>query len=288
MNGRATGGEMGGSSILYVGAGSLARHVATMLPGWCGWALRRSQGELTNGVRALVADVTVKDCPPDWPRKCPDYVLVTLVPAARTEQAYRQAYVDGVRNVLRWLHEHGQQPRRVLFVSSVGVYGQSAGEWVDEHSQTRPQRWSGQVMLEAEQLLFASGLPVTAVRLAGIYGGARRSFLERVRQGHHADGCSNRYTNRIHERDAAALLAHLLQLDVQGHELAPVYIGVDDEPVEQAEVVGWLQEQLGVCSVPERLLKPAGSSKRCSNRLARSTGWVPHYPGYRDGYAEMI
>lgn len=275
-------------SILYVGAGSLALQVAERLPQWPGWALRRSRVELPGNLQPLVADVTRPECPADWPVECPDYVVVTLVPAARSEEAYRSAYLQGTQNLLRWLQEHGQQPGRILFVSSVGVYGQSAGEVVDEQSPTRPERWSGRVMLEAEQLLFASGLPVTSVRLAGIYGGHRRSFLERVRQGYHADGQTNRYTNRIHERDAAALLAHLLTIDARGKPLEPVYIGVDDMPVEQAEVVGWLQRQLGAESVAQRLLKPAGSSKRCSNALARSTGWAPAYADYRDGYADMV
>ena len=275
-------------SVLYVGAGSLAMRVAGLLSDWPGWALRRSWVELPAGLQWVQADMSNSLCPPGWPQTCPDYVVVTLVPAARNEQAYRQAYVDGVRNLLDWLCKHDQQPRRILFVSSVGVYGQADGELIDEQSATTPQRWSGQVMLEAEQWLFASGLPVTSVRLAGIYGGARRSFLERVRQGHHADGCHNRYTNRIHEHDAASLLAHLLQLDTHGQALQPIYIGVDDEPAEQAEVVGWLQQQLGVGSVAELGLKPAGSSKRCSNLLARSSGWQPKYASYREGYAAML
>lgn len=279
---------MAGNSILYVGAGSLAHQVAALLPQWHGWALRRTSGSLPQGLQQVLADVTSPVCPEDWPQACPDYVLITLVPAARTVEAYRQAYVEGVRNVLAWLQQHGQRPKRILFASSVGVYGQSDGQWVDEQSVTEPERWSGQVMLEAEQLLVDSGLPVTLVRLAGIYGGARRGFLERVRRGYHVGGNLNRYTNRIHEADVAGLLAHLLQLDAAGTPLAPVYVGVDDEPVEQDEVVRWLQQQMDVSGDPQLLLNPAGSSKRCSNRLARSTGWAPRYAGYRDGYAEMI
>lgn len=279
---------MAGNSILYVGAGSLAHQVNALLPQWQGWALRRTAGSQPQGLQQVLADVTKQACPESWPQACPDYVLITLVPAARTVEAYRQAYVDGMRNVLSWLQQHGQQPKRILFASSVGVYGQSDGQWVDEQSATEPERWSGQVMLEAEQLLVDSGLPATLVRLAGIYGGARRGFLERVRRGYHAGGNLNRFTNRIHEADAAALLAHLLLLDAAGTELAPVYVGVDDEPVEQDEVVCWLQQQMEVSGDPELLLNPAGSSKRCSNRLARSTGWTPRYAGYRDGYAGMV
>lgn len=276
------------ASVLYVGAGSLALQVANLLPNWSGWALRRSSVALPAGLAWLQADVTEPVCPAGWLEQAPDYLVISLVPAVRNEAAYRTAYVQGTAHVLDWLRTHGQQPRRIFFVSSVGVYGQAEGEWVDEQSETAPQRWSGRVMLEAEQLLLASGLPVTLVRLAGIYGGQRRSFLERVRQGYHADGYSNRLTNRIHEQDAAGLLAHLLQRDAAGESLAPVYIGVDDEPVEQAEVVGWLQQQLGVVSEPGLVLASAGSSKRCSNALARSSGWVPRFASYREGYGGMV
>lgn len=288
MPGKTTEVSMRQPSVLYVGAGSLALQVAGLLPEWGGWALRRSQAALPASLQWLPADVTQPECPDSWPRHTPDYVVISLVPAARNEAAYRTAYVEGTRHVLAWLREHGQQPRRILFVSSIGVYGQSAGEWVDESSVAEPERWSGQVMLDAEQLLMDSGIPVTSVRLAGIYGGPRRHFLERVRQGYHADGQSNRWTNRIHERDAAALLAQLLRLDADGKLLEPVYIGVDDEPVEQAAVVGWLQQQLGVTSQPDCLLANSGTSKRCSNRLARSTGWVPEFANFREGYLPML
>ncbi len=159
---------MSQATILYAGAGALARQVAGLLPDWPGWALNRS-GTRVAHLQALVADYTRAECLPDWPAVCPDYVLVTPVPAARTEAAYRLAYVEGVRNLLCWLQRHGQSPQRILFVSSIGVYGQTDGEWVSEQSPANPERWSGQVMLEAEQLLQVSGLPVTCVRLAGLY-----------------------------------------------------------------------------------------------------------------------
>lgn len=274
--------------VLYVGAGTLAQAVAALLPDWQGWALRRSAGACSAGLNLVQADVTQRECPVDWPDVAPDYVLITLVPAARTVEAYRQAYVEGVRNVLGWLRQHGQRPRRVVFVSSTGVYGQSKDEWIDEQSVTDPVAWTGQIMLEAEQVVKDSGLPACIVRLAGIYGGQRRFFLERVRQGYHAGGQTNRYTNRMHESDAAALLAHLLRQDAAGMELAPVYIGVDNEPVEQDEVVRWLQQRLQVNAEPQLLLAAPSGSKRCSNALARSTGWEPRYGSYREGYADML
>ncbi len=55
----------------------------------------------------------------------------------------------------------------------------------------------------------------------------------------------------------------------RGQAVESLYIGVDDEPVEQAEVVAWLQQQLQASSVPDLLLTPRSGSKRCSNARAR-------------------
>src|SRR5690554_2831482 len=66
-----TGGAMAESSILYVGAGSLAHQVAALLPRWHGWALRRSAGSVSRGLQLLQADVTDAACPAGWPQSCP-------------------------------------------------------------------------------------------------------------------------------------------------------------------------------------------------------------------------
>lgn len=277
-------------TLLLAGCGALGQAVAARLrdSGWHLLGLRRNTAVLPDWIEPLAADLLAADCPASWPRQQIDYVLFSLTPAARDAAAYRRAYLQTQHNLYRWLRQHGQKPRHLLFVSSIGVYGQDAGQWVDEQSETRPQRWSGQIMLQAEELARSSGIAASMVRLAGIYGGARQSFLQRVAAGYHADGCSNRLTNRIHEQDAAALLAHLLQLAAGGTRLAPVYLGVDDAPVEQAEVVSWLQQQLKVAGQPQLLLGKAGTSKRCSNALARSSGWRPQYADFRAGYAQLL
>ena len=84
------------------------------------------------------------------------------------------------------------------------------------------------------------------------------------------------------------MLAHLLRLDVAGAELEPIYLGVDDEPAEHAEVVTWLQQKLLVSSKTENILPAPSSSKRCSNTLARLTGWQPRFASYREGYSDQL
>ena len=73
----------------------------------------------------------------------------------RTEaiaEAYRRIYVDGLRNAFA-----GFEPRQVLFTGSTSVYAQTDGSWVDESSETRPNRETGRILLEAEAMALNPG-----------------------------------------------------------------------------------------------------------------------------------
>jgi nucleoside-diphosphate-sugar epimerase len=168
------------------------------------------------------------------------------------------------------------------------VYGQQDGEWVDEDSPCRPLGYSGQVLLEAEQVALDCGIPASVVRLAGIYGPGRRWLLSQVRAGYRVASAPPLYGNRIHAEDAAGLLACVLQADERGVALQLVYLGVDDEPAPLHEVVAWLRERLGVSHWAAESASRRAGSKRCRNARARALGWVPQYPSWREGYAALL
>lgn len=85
--------------------------------------------------------------------------------------------------MLGWLKQHGQRPKRLLFVSSSSVYEQKDGEWIDETAPAEANAYSGRLMLEAEQVALDSGIPASRVRLTGIYGPGREWLLTQVRRG---------------------------------------------------------------------------------------------------------
>lgn len=277
-------------SVLIAGCGDVGSRLGRQLcqSGWQVYGLRRQVAALPAGLLPLAADLAEERCPAVWPATAPDYLVYCATPGSGEESAYRATYVDGLRHLLGWLEQRGQRPRRLLFVSSTGVYGQQDGEWVDETSPCQPQGWSGQVLLEAEALALGCGIPASVVRLAGIYGPGRRWLLEQVRSGYRARRAPPLYGNRIHADDAAALLACLLQADARGAALAPVYLGVDDEPAPLHEVVDWLRGQLGVTHSEAEAPTRRGGSKRCRNALARALGWAPRYPSYREGYTALL
>ncbi|CAG8869325.1 hypothetical protein PS627_03425 [Pseudomonas fluorescens] len=277
-------------SALIVGCGDVGGRLGQLLlaENWQVGGMRRTVEELPKGIQPIRADLADPDCPDAWPAKSPDYVVYCVAASQHDEAGYQTAYVDGLRNVLRWLEEKGQRPRRLLFVSSSSVYAQQDGEWVDETSATEPAGYSGRLMLEAEQLALHSGFPATWVRLTGIYGPGREWLLSQVRQGYRVAEDPPLYGNRIHAQDAAGLLAYLLQADARGVELDEGYIGVDDAPAPLAEVVGWLREYLGVTEWSDQQRVRRTGSKRCSNAKARALGWAPQYPTYKEGYAAIL
>ncbi|MCY1421868.1 NAD dependent epimerase/dehydratase family protein [compost metagenome] len=278
------------ASLLIAGCGDVGSRLAQQMlqAGWNVHGLRRQVAALPDGVLPVAGDLQQPACPADWPRGRLDYLVYAAAASQHDEAGYRAAYVEGLRHVLDWLAQHGQKPRRLLFVSSSGVYGQRDGEWIDEGSPAEPEGFSGQVMLEAERLALASGIPATRVRLTGIYGPGREWLLKQVRMGYRVVSEPPLYANRIHVDDCAGLLAQLLVADAAGVALEDCYIGVDDAPAALHEVVGWLRERLGVTGWAEESTVRRSGSKRCSNARARALGWAPRYPSYREGYAAIL
>jgi nucleoside-diphosphate-sugar epimerase len=281
---------MSAPSVLIAGCGDVGSRLASQLliQGWTVSGLRRSVARLPAGVRGIAGDLFDANCPSDWPTSPIEYLVYSAAATDHDEAGYRAAYVDGLRNVLSWLKQHGQTPKHLLFVSSSSVYGQQQGEWVDESSATQATGYSSRLMLEAEQVALHSGIPASVVRLTGIYGPGREWLLTQVRQGYRVAVEPPLYGNRIHADDAAGLLAHLLQVNARGAELDDCYIGVDDAPAPLAEVVAWLREYLGVTQWSAEASVRRAGSKRCSNARARALGWVPRYASYREGYAAIL
>ena len=182
----------------------------------------------------------------------------------------------------------------VGYLSTVGVYGDTDGAWVDETSPVRPLTERSLRRAEAEQawldLGASTGRRVEVFRLAGIYGPGR-SVLDNL-----GAGTARRIVkpgqvfNRIHVDDIARVLAAAIDKDT-GHRVFNVS---DDEPAPPEDVVAYAAELLGL-PVPETVaFEAAGLSgiaasfwsecKRVKNeRIRRDLGVELLYPTYREG-----
>ncbi|WP_172830685.1 NAD-dependent epimerase/dehydratase family protein [Halopseudomonas sabulinigri] len=275
--------------VVIAGCGDVGSALGLQLQarGWQVYGLRRDPSALPDGILPIAADLTQATKPADWPAKV-DYLVYCPAAGKRDAALYQRLYVEGLQHVLGWIKDSRQRLQYLLQVSSTGVYAQADGEWVTENSRAEADSATAKQLLAAEDVALRSGVPASVVRLGGIYGPGRNRLIEQVRTGLQVPEEPPQYTNRIHRDDAAGLLAHLLALAERRELLAPCYLGVDDDPASLFEVTNWLAGQLGTSLQPDGPRSTRSGSKRCSNELARESGWHPAYPSYREGYAELL
>jgi nucleoside-diphosphate-sugar epimerase len=279
------------AQAVIAGCGYVGNELARMLinEGHDVFGIRRDVSKLVPGVRGIEGNVARPKSLGPAPERV-EYVVFAVGADEGTEQAYRQAYLDGLAGFLEWLADEGQRPRRLVMVSSTSVYGQRRGEHIDELSPTHPTQFRGETLLASERLGAASGLSTVVVRLGGIYGPGRESLIDRAREGKLQTRSTQHFTNRIHRDDAAGVLRYLL------FHPSPesLYLGVDDEAAEESELYSWIAKELGVAAPSGEEEDEAANgrrsagSKRCSNRRLRESGYAFRYPTYREGYAELI
>ncbi|MFT3805824.1 NAD-dependent epimerase/dehydratase family protein [Arenimonas sp.] len=261
-------------TVLIAGAGDVGGRLAALRAalGDDVIALRRRDAELSGRVRSLRVDLVTGEGFERLPRR-PDAVVYCAAPDRRDESAYRALFVDGLRRLLDRV-----DAERFLFVSSTAVYSEDAGEWIDEATPARPSAFNGRVLLEAEHELAAHG-EAAVLRLSGLYGPGRTALLERARSG---ASPRPRWSNRIHVEDAAAALSHLLDLG----ELQTHYLGNDDLPALESEVIAWVRRHEGREALS--VANEAQSGRRVSNARLRIGGWAPRFPDYASGYLPLL
>ncbi len=272
--------------VLIIGCGDVGSRVGARLVerGVEVWGMRRSSAALPPGVQLLQADVTDPTSLETIPRDL-TAVVYAVSAGAFDDEAYRQAYVEGPRQVIATLKARGESPRFVM-VSSTGVYGDHGGGWVDESTETAPATFSGLRLVESETMVLASGMPTSVLRFGGIYGPGRMLFVDSLRRGT-ADCVETppEWINLIHADDGAAAVVHVLGLQ----DAETVYLVVDSEPVARCELLRWVAERIAasppqvVASRPRRR-----GNKRCSNARLLASGFQPDYPTFREGFAVLL
>lgn len=175
--------------------------------------------------------------------------------------------------------------KRLLYLSSTGVYGDTGGAWVDESAPTGGGRRTARA--EADREWLDRGACV--MRLPGIYG-PNRSALDRVREGKaHRIDLPGQVFSRVHVEDiAAGVIAAIDAAALGAYNLA------DDLPCSQNRLIEEASRLLGLAPPPLQSLEEAqlspmarafyAENRRVANGKAkRVLGWRPRYPTFREG-----
>ena len=278
------------AKILIVGCGDLGLAIAELLAyKHAVFGLRRqSQAQPFEGRSSnpsmLQGDVTDPASLQVLHALKAELILYCVAADAQTDAAYQAQYVNGLANVLATQRENTAL-RHVFFVSSTRVYGQDAGEYLDDSSALSPMDFGGQRLLEAEQLLTNLACPTTALRLSGIYGPGRLRMINLAKSQAWPE--INSWSNRIHRDDAAAFIAFLMEQVLAGKAVQTSYIVTDDAPASLHEVLAWLADEMQI-AIPANAQQQASKGKRLANGLMRATGYQLKYPNFKVGYQALL
>jgi nucleoside-diphosphate-sugar epimerase len=186
--------------------------------------------------------------------------------------------------------------RSVVYLSTLGVYGDSGGAWIDETAETIPAlARRGRARIDAELAWQALGarrnLPIAILRLGGIYGPGQNGMVRLLRGTVHRIAKLGHVSNRIHVYDIAQAIDAAFARRSDG-----VFNVVDDEPASPSDQIAFAAHLLG--TDPPAEIPYAEASKSVSafalsfydgcirarnDKLKAVLGVTLRYPNYRDG-----
>jgi nucleoside-diphosphate-sugar epimerase len=192
----------------------------------------------------------------------------------------------------------------IVYLSTIAVYGNHDGGWIDEDTPLTPALTRAQDRIEAERawqaLGAACGVPVAVIRIAGIYGPGQNA-LETVKAGRARRIVKpGQVFNRIHVGDLADIIDGAVRLALT-RGAGGVFNAADDEPTAPGDPIAFAAGLLGVAPPPEIPFEEArktmspfavsfyGESKRVRNARIKSVlGVTLRYPTYREGLGALI
>lgn len=187
-----------------------------------------------------------------------------------------------------------RRTQTIIYLSTIGVYGDRGGEWVDETEVPTPTSERSKARLQTEKSWAAIGKEkdknVHILRLAGIYGPGRNPLVNLRAGSARRIVKEGQFFNRIHVEDVGRAIDAVLDNGGRGG----VWNVSDDAPAPPQDVVAFAAMLMGIGPPPEQDLESVdltplarsfyAENKRASNRkLKEALGGELTYPTYRVG-----
>ncbi|HIE53856.1 MAG TPA: SDR family oxidoreductase [Chromatiaceae bacterium] len=283
---------MGNQPTLIIGCGQVGRHLAGILANEAVTGLvRSSQSESTlreQGISALRCDLD-RRVAVELPTENADIYYLAPPPREGTRDTR-------LRNFLAALEQCGQ-PRRLVYLGTTGVYGDCAGEWVDETRPIRPKAERALRRADAENQLRQwqrrTNAELVLLRVASIYGPGKLP-LQRLRAGRPMIPPRQApWSNRIHLEDLLQVLLAAMRRGRNGE----IYNVSDGQPGNMADYFNAVADWAGLPRPPtididEQARLSAGlrsylaESRRIDNhKMLKELGIELRYPTLQAGLA---
>ncbi len=218
------------------------------------------------------------------------HLIQSIAPGSEGDPLIRlcgQAGIKAIMPKLEW----------IAYLSTVGVYGDHNGAWVNEETELKPVSVRSVERVEAEQawqvVAARDDVPLAILRLSGIYGPGRNTFMNL------ANGTARRLVkkdqvfNRIRVEDIAAATAFLA-----GPKTAGIFNVTDDMPSPPQDVVTEAARLMDMEAPPEQPFETAdlspmarsfyGENKRVSNAKIKRLGFNFQYANYMMSLEDLL
>jgi nucleoside-diphosphate-sugar epimerase len=275
-------------SLFVFGLGYSALHIVRrdmQDPAGTVTSAEKAEALTREGIAAFVFDGPSADSAIERRLAAADCCLVSVPPAA-----------EGCPVLARFAAAIARAPRlaRILYLSTIGIYGDHGGNWIDEKTLPRPVNERSRERLAAEQAWQAfaatTGKGLHILRLAGIYGPGQNALVNLKNGTARRIVKPGQIFNRIHVEDIARAAVAARACDLK----SGVWNVTDDEPAPAQDVVAYAADLLGIEPPPEIPFETAnlspiarsfyGESKRVSNAaMKRDLGVMLAFPNYREG-----
>src|SRR5258705_12262628 len=209
------------------------------------------------------------------------------------------APADGVDPVLAVLENdilRASALRSIVFLSTLGVYADSNGAWIDESAEVIPDlARRGSARRKAEMAWQALGArrkaPVAILRLGGIYGPGQNAMIRLQRGAAHRIAKPGHVSNRVHVFDVAQAIEAAFERRIDG-----IVNVVDDEPTSPSEHIAFAAALMAVQPPAEisfaeaqKVMPPfalsfyEGCIRARNDKLKTVLGVTLRYPTFREG-----
>jgi NAD dependent epimerase/dehydratase family enzyme len=200
--------------------------------------------------------------------------------------------------IKQFLFSLSTQPKRIVLISTTGVYGDSKGEWIDENYPVNPQAARAQRRYSAEQTLqhWAQCYQTEYIilRVPGIYAKDRLPLV-RLKKGLPVVNQNEAgWTNRIHADDLARVCQYAMESSVSGE----IYNVTDGHPSTMTDYFNQVADYANLPHPPQITMQQAEAtlsegmvsylkeSRRISNqKMLDHFALKLHYPSLKQGLA---
>jgi nucleoside-diphosphate-sugar epimerase len=284
--------------LLLIGCGDIGRRVAklALAEKTKVFALARTSEQAAElaalGIKTVTGDLDEPGPIPDLPTAGAAVVYLAPPPGGGELDPRMRVFLGSI--------EPGEEPKKIVYISTSGVYGDCGGDVVTERTPTRPATARARRRLDAETILQQWGgcrrVPTVILRVTGIYGPGRLP-IARLTEGHPVLREEEApLTNRIHAED----LARICLAAAERGEAGEIYNVSDGHPTTMTAYFNAVADALGLPRPPQipfaeakqvmapLMLSYLTESRRMDNRkLLERLGVTLAYPDLAAGLAAV-